>query len=183
MKSKLRIEFLKKRRDYYCDELIKKSKEIKKRLFNLDCYKKARNIMFYVSFDNEVNTHEMIKEALKDKIVVVPITNVKEKKLELSEIRNFDLKPNIFGVLEPIKKIEFDKDKLDLVIVPGIVFDEKGHRIGYGYGYYDRFLKTLRKDTLIIGLAYEFQIIKDIPAEKHDIKVDMVVSEKRVLRC
>jgi len=70
-----------------------------------------------------------------------------------------------------------------LVIVPGIAFDKKGYRIGYGHGYYDRFLKILKKDVKKIGLAFEIQVVDEIPEEEHDVPVDIVVTEKRVLKC
>ena len=77
---------------------------------------------------------------------------------------------------------EFNPDKLDLVIVPGIAFDKKGHRIGYGYGYYDRFLKTIKKKAVKIGLAFDFQLIESIPEEEHDVPMNIVVTDKEILR-
>ena len=118
--------------------------------------------MFYVSFNNEVDTIETIKELLKNKEenkknIIVPYVEKNNPILQLSKLNSFDdLEPKTFGILEPkdgkIKK--FDVKKVDLVLVPGIVFDENGHRIGYGYGYYDRFLRKLNKNkTKAIFLA------------------------------
>jgi len=75
---------------------------------------------------------------------------------------------------------------IDLVIVPGVVFDKSGHRIGYGHGYYDRFLDNLEKinkNAVKVGLAYDFQIADKVPIEKHDVPVDKIVTEKRIIRC
>ena len=107
-------------------------------------------------------------------------------KLHVSELKDFnELEPKTFEILEPKEPYtrEFNPDKLDLVIVPGIVFDKKGHRIGYGYGYYDRFLKLLGKNVKKIGFAFEFQLVDKIPEEQHDVPMDVVITEKRVLEC
>src|SRR3989338_3616519 len=105
---------------------------------------------------------------------------IKQKLFSLKEF-----KPKTFGILEPKESYqrEFNPDKLDIVIVPGIAFDKNGHRIGYGYGYYDRFLKTIRKETLKIGLAYDFQLIEKIPEERHDVPVDIILTEKEIAIC
>ena len=78
-----------------------------------------------------------------------------------------------------IKKISIDE--VDLIIVPGVGFDSCGNRIGHGKGYYDKLLKNSKAST--IGLAFEFQVIEKIPSEKHDVSIDMIVTEKRILRC
>ncbi|MDP7322999.1 MAG: 5-formyltetrahydrofolate cyclo-ligase, partial [Candidatus Woesearchaeota archaeon] len=106
--------------------------------------------------------------------------------LQLSEIKNFnELEPKTWGILEPKDEFirKFDIENVDLVIIPGIVFDQNGHRIGYGYGYYDRFLKKLDKNVVKIGFGFEFQIVDKIPEEKHDVPVDIMVTEKRVINC
>ena len=86
--------------------------------------------------------------------------------------------------MEPKKKFfrPVSPEDIDLVIVPGIAFDRSGERIGYGMGFYDRFLKKIRKDTSSIGLAYEFQIVDDIPSEETDVKVNKIITEKRVIK-
>ena len=137
--------------------------------------------MFFVSFNSEVSTHQMIKEALKTKTAVIP--KVVHHEIEPSVILDFDnLVPGKFGILEPIETMKIAYKNIDLVLVPGIVFDKEGHRIGYGFGYYDKFLKKVPK-AIKIGLAFDFQIIDKIPTEIHDVLVDMIVSEKRVIEC
>lgn len=188
MKQTLKHEIFGKRRALGKEEVIGNSKLIKKNLCTLDEFKKAKNVMFYVSFNDEVDTHELIKELLadKEKNIIVPFVQKNNPILQLSEIKNFnELEPGTFGILEPRELYirEFNHKKLDLVILPGLVFDKKGCRIGYGYGYYDRFLKTLSKDVRKIGLAFELQLVDEIPKEKHDVPVDILVTEKRVLKC
>jgi 5-formyltetrahydrofolate cyclo-ligase len=127
----------------------------------------------------------MIKDCLANKKnVIVPITDKKNKRLILSKLEKWDdLSPGVYNILEPRKeKIkEASIDEIDLIIVPGVGFDEKGNRIGHGIGFYDKLLKDSK--SKFIGLAFEFQVIKNIPIEKHDIKMDKIVTEKRIIIC
>jgi 5-formyltetrahydrofolate cyclo-ligase len=188
MKQTLKNEILGKRKALSNEELREKSRKIKENLFSLAEFKKARNIMFYVSFNSEVDTCGAIKEMLseKEKTIAVPYVRKSCPEMQLSELKNFDwLEPKTFGILEPKELYikDFSPEKLDIVIVPGIAFDKKGYRIGYGHGYYDRFLKTLKSSVKKIGLAFEMQIVDKIPRKEYDVPVDAVVTEKRVLRC
>lgn len=187
MKKALKEELLRKRKALSKSEITEKSAAIKERLFSLNEFKNSKNIMFYVSFNNEVDTINTIKGLLdkNEKKVIVPFVEKNNSILQLSEIKDFnDLEPKTFGILEPREnKIKnFDIGKLDLAIVPGIAFDKNGHRIGYGHGYYDGLLGKLNKNTTKIGLCYEFQLIDKIAEEKHDVPMDAIITEKRVLR-
>ena len=190
MKKALKDAIFGKRKSLSKMEVEEKSTAIREKLFSLNEFKDAKNIMFYVSFNNEVNTIETIKELSKNKKenkknIIVPYVEKNNPILQLSEIKDFsDLEPKTFGILEPKKnKIKnFDIDRLDLVIVPGIAFDKNGHRIGYGYGYYDRLLGKLGDKATKTGLCYEFQLIDKIPEEKHDIPMDIIITEKRIIK-
>mgnify|MGYP001353627139 FL=1 len=188
MKQTLKSEIFEKRKALSKEEIKEKSNKIKEKLFSLPEFKDAKNILFYVSFNDEVDTHEIIKELLanKEKNIIVPYVVKNNPILQLSEIKNFnELEPKTWGILEPKDEFirKFDIENVDLVIIPGIVFDQNGHRIGYGYGYYDRFLKKLDKNVVKIGFGFEFQIVDKIPEEKHDVPVDIMVTEKRVINC
>ena len=182
MKSKLKESMLEKRNSLPKKEAAEYSSRIKTRLFNLEQYKKSKTIMFFVSFSNEVCTHEMIEESLKNKTVIVP--KVFHQEIEPSVIISFDnlVASRKFGILEPIETMKIAYKNIDLVIVPGIVFDQHGHRIGYGFGYYDKFLHKVPK-AIKIGFAFDFQVVDKIPNEEHDIPVDMIVTEKSVIGC
>ena len=185
MKQTLKQEIMEKRKALSKNEVMEKSNKIKENLFSLPEFKEAKNIMFYVSFNKEVNTQKIIKGLLGKKNVVVPYVVKRNPILQLSELKSFsELEPKTLDILEPKENFirEFSYKKLDLVIVPGIVFDKDGHRIGYGYGYYDRFLKKLNKNVKKIGLAFELQVADNIPEERHDVPVDFVITEERVLR-
>ena len=156
-----------------------KSDKIMKSLFGLQKFKEAGVVMFFVSYRSEVNTHKMISEALKKKIVVVPKTS--SKNIVPSVIKSLkELSPNKKGILEPRKVKKIGLNKIDVVIVPGTVFDKRGNRIGYGHGYYDKFLKKV-PNAVKIGLAFDLQVVKRLPNEKHDIPMDVIITEKRIL--
>ena len=183
-KNDIRNLLKNKRLNLSKDEVLAKSRQIKKRLYRIDEFKKAKNILFYISYDGEVFTHDVIKEAFFDKIVVVPISNKKDYSLILSKLNSFkDLEEGPYGILEPKKERikEISIDEIDLIIVPGIAYDINGNRIGHGKGYYDRLLKNT--NAIIVALAFEFQIMENIPTDEHDKPVDIIITEKRIIKC
>ena len=181
MKNQLKQSILEKRNSLPKEEILEKSRQIQKNLFNLDSYRKSKTIMFFVSFNSEVHTHEMIKAVFKDKTVVIP--KVEHHEIEPSVIIDFDnLMAGQFGILEPIEAMKIAYKNIDLVLVPGIVFDKEGHRIGYGFGYYDKFLRKVPK-ALKIGLCFDFQLVDKVPREEHDVPVDLIVTENGVVEC
>ncbi|MBI2542481.1 5-formyltetrahydrofolate cyclo-ligase [Candidatus Woesearchaeota archaeon] len=181
MKIPLKESMLEKRGSLDKNQILEKSEQIKKRLLGLEQYKNSKTIMFFVSFSSEVYTHSMIGDALKNKTVVVP--KVMHHGIEPSVIIDFDsLIQGKFGILEPIEAMSIAYKNIGLVLVPGIVFDKTGHRIGYGFGYYDRFLAKVPK-AIKIGLAFDFQLVDKIARETHDVPVDFIVTEERVVEC
>lgn len=174
MKQKLRKQLLEKRNSLSNEEAETKSRIIIEKLKKDKDYIKAKTIMFYVSKGKEVRTHEIIKEALKNKKIIVP--KVHGKDLLCCELKDFDkMEYSCYGILEPAEEVTCNMSKIELIIVPGIAFDKRGHRIGYGKGYYDDLLKKTKCPK--IGLAYDFQIIDKIPVDEWDIKVDKVISD------
>ncbi len=172
-------------------ELIdEKSKRMQSRLFSLQEFKNARTVTFYIAkkSDGEAETEFMVKDSLQmKKRVLVPITDRENRRLIFSELNDYDkeLMPGVFDIPEPKKEYRrvFPPEDTDLVVVPGIVFDTRGYRLGYGFGYYDRFLSSLGKDTPTIGLAFEFQIVERIQAEPQDIPVHKITTEDRIINC
>lgn len=177
-KRQIRSKILFKLKIQKEDNRDQKSKSIKEQLFRTQVFKKAKIVMFYLSFDGEVNTLDMIKEAHNlGKIVAVPVC--KKNKVTLRPCilpAKAGLKKGPYGVCEPAIKRRVNLEDLDLVIVPGIAFDKKGNRLGRGKGCYDLFLKKLYpKGIPTIGLAFDFQILPLIPATKRDVSVDRVI--------
>lgn len=154
-----------------------KSQLIKEKLFRLKIFKKAKRIMFYMAYDGEVETEEMIKESLnKGKIVCVPVCDQKRKRIIPCRIEgNTIFKKGPYGIKEPSIKVPLPIKDLDLVIVPGLAFDRKGNRLGRGKGYYDRFLKKISPKTISVGLAFDFQIFNHLPVSTSDVAVDKVL--------
>ena len=184
-KKKIRNKMVELRKNISMEKVLERSEKIEKRLFTLQEYVDADAVMFYVSYNSEVYTHDMIKKALKvKKKVVVPLSDTGNKDIIPIEIKGFDeLKPGAYGILEPFYHPErvVSKDELDLVVVPGVAFDLEGHRIGHGLGYYDEFLKTVT--ACKTGFAFEFQVLSEIPCEEHDVRMDKIVTEKRIIDC
>ncbi len=186
MKDTIRREISSLRKSLSSSDVATKSMLIKSRLIQLDEYHTAEIILFYLSCDNEVMTHDLVKEHIaQGKTAVVPVCDVKKKKIVVSRLDSWDdLHPGAFHILEPKKNKIHDVSLKDiqLIIVPGVAFDISGNRIGHGQGYYDRLLAA-SKDTLKIGLAFELQLVEHIPAEKHDVVMNKIVTEKRVIHC
>ena len=174
------------KRDAVCtDERRQMSQSIQDKLFEQDEYKNSQAILFYAAFGSEVPTLMMMESSLcKGKTIILPITEMQSNSLVLRKINDLScLEPNKFGIPEPViaSTAEFNIHDIDLVVVPGIVFDEQGWRIGYGGGYYDRFLKNLDSTVPWISVAFELQVVPKIPSESHDLPVDKIITEKRVI--
>ena len=157
-----------------------KSLSIKEKLFATSEFRKAKIILFYASLKNEVNTDEMIKEAqAQGKLIGLVSVFEKDKKLVPYLVSDIDteLKMGAYGIMQPNKELakSISLDQLSLVIVPGLAFDSKGNRLGRGKGYYDRFLKTLPQDISTIGLAFDFQIVDDLPHSSQDSPVKKLI--------
>ena len=186
MKKDIRSTILMKRSSMPLSEVIEKSKRIKEQVFHMEEYKEAKIILLYVSYDNEVCTHEMIKESLAmKKQVVVPKTDMNNRTIICSSLTSWDnLIPGAYTILELRQECinEVPPESIDLMIIPGVAFDSQGNRIGHGMGYYDRLLEKKMR-THCLGLAFEIQIVKNIPTEKHDVKVEKIVTEERIITC
>jgi len=175
-KRKLRSKILYKLKIQKEDTRSSKSNLIKRKLFAKDVFKKAKRVMFYISFDGEVSTKKMIKAAQKlGKMTLAPVCKTGNT-IRVSVLNdNAKLVRGLYGADEPAIKNYFDLKKLDLVIVPGVAFEKNGRRLGRGKGCYDRFLNKLSRHTRSIGLAFDFQILPEVPATATDINVDQII--------
>ena len=164
------------------------SRAITRNLVSLAEFKACRNILFFLSLPSEVQTEEMIQKALdQGKKVYVPIVDWKRRRLNVSEISGLDIEfeEKRFGIREPglphVKIVS--PEVLDFVLVPGVAFDPKGGRIGYGAGYYDKFLKEVSSHVVSVGVAYEFQVLDSIPQTEFDVPVEKILTEKKSIIC
>ncbi len=177
-KEQLRKEMREKRDSMSESERMQKNGEIMKQLFGLEELKRAKCVAFYLSKGSEVGTFEMIKKAMTlGKEILVPHTN---DEIEFVKFSSFEeLVPAKFGILEP-RSLTAEARNPDIIILPGLAFDSDMHRLGYGKGYYDKLLKKLK--SLRIGICFDSQLVERIPRHEHDERMDLIISEKRILR-
>lgn len=187
-KKEIRKKVLELRKKVLEEEVLKKSKDITKEIILLEEFLDSENIMLYMDFLKEVSTKFLIEKCFEmGKKVFLPLVNSKTKRgyLEVYQVMNIknQVSKGMYGILEPKKELtkKADEKIIDMVIVPGVAFDENKNRIGYGAGYYDTFLKKTRRGCHKIGIAFELQICYHIPIEEHDVLLDMIVTEKRVI--
>ena len=143
-------------------------------------------ILIYINQPDEVETIPLINHLLQGKAkVCVPAFDHKLNSYYPSELKDFknDLEFGQFGILEPKAKARrpIPLEKLDAVIVPGLAFDLQGNRLGYGRGFFDKICHALRATK--IGLAYSFQLIENLIPHPNDVPMDLVITEKKILRC
>ena len=163
-----------------------KSQSIGRRLRRLTSYRRAKTLLCYVSFDGEVETLPILRQALSDgKRVAVPAIVPPSKHLLAVEIQDpaRDLAAGHFGIPHPrVTARRVALRSLDLVVVPGVAFDRRGRRLGRGGGYFDRFLERLPGSAWKVGLAFDFQLLgENLPEEKHDFPMCRVVTNKEVI--
>ncbi len=185
-RTKLRKLVLSARGKQQPVDLKIKSRNAHKLLLRVEEFQQADNLFCYVSYRSELATQEIIKERLSQgHKVCVPLT-IPGKGLEAYEITDpcKDLAPGYCSIPEPIvaQTKKSDPGSIDVVLLPGSVFDLKGGRLGYGGGYYDRFLAQSAPNALRIGLAFELQIVDQVPVMDHDQPLDYLVTEERIIR-
>jgi 5-formyltetrahydrofolate cyclo-ligase len=154
-------------------------------LIKSEWYKKANTIFAFVSFKSETDTHKIIKYAIQDKkTICVPRIKSKQKGIEIFKIDSFyQLEKGYFGILEPIEScLAVDSKDIDLILMPGVAFDRQGGRLGYGAGFYDRFLSNMNNNVDKIAVAYHFQVLDNIPMDEHDVRINGIVTEEEIIR-
>lgn len=185
-RSELRQGVLKARMSLPPEAVERKSRVIVDRIVTSGAYRKARSLMVYVDFRNEVRTGDLIGHALAEgKLVSVPITDIGGKKLTPSRLLAYpgDLAPGAWGILEPRPECvrPVDPGELDLVVVPGVAFDPGGNRLGYGGGFYDRFLPRTRPGAIYFAPAFEVQLVEDVFPGPHDVPVHIIFTEEKTI--
>ncbi|GBE36981.1 putative 5-formyltetrahydrofolate cyclo-ligase [bacterium BMS3Bbin07] len=184
-KSRLRAEVIRKRDSIPLEVRKAKDRMIRERLSGLTEYRNAGTVMLFASFRTEVDTIPIIADALTEgKRVVLPKVDGAKKELRLYNIRSVDeLIPGYMGIPEPgvVEGREVAPEELELIVMPGVAFDERGGRLGYGGGYYDRLIAGIRRRPPLVAVAYEEQVVPEVPVADHDIRVDRIVTDRRVI--
>ncbi len=179
-KVEIREEILKRRKEVSGQKLREASQSILEKLITLSVWKEAKCVYAYMDTNHEIMTNKLIEYAWQQgKEVAVP--KVRGLDMEFYVIHSFsECENGYFGILEPIEGLKKSKAENALIIVPGVAFDEKCNRIGYGKGFYDRFLMNHRECTTV-GIAGEWQMVKEIPAEDTDISLDYLITNDKII--
>lgn len=185
-KQAMRNEVLTKRLTMTREANADFSRRIADNVESMDAFRNATTVMAYWPFRNEVDTSLLVRAALENgKRVILPRTIKSERRLATHIVTDIDrdLKPGAYGIMEPLPELqEAAANEIEFVVVPGLVFDRAGNRIGYGGGYYDRFLPQLHRAAKV-AVAFDLQLVKRVPAESMDRPVDYIVTEKEVIDC
>lgn len=188
--NSLRKSFLTARDHQKPDQRWEKNTRILSRLLEEPLITAAKHLFVYVGFRSEVATSRLIDTCIKaGKTVSAPVTLVKESRMLAVRLTDptSQLEPGCFGIPEPtreqIEQATLDPADIDLVLVPGSVFDRNGGRIGYGGGFYDRFLSRDAPQATRFALAYELQMVEQVPMEVHDQYMDRIITEEQIYDC
>ncbi|MDP9302804.1 MAG: 5-formyltetrahydrofolate cyclo-ligase, partial [Actinomycetota bacterium] len=165
-------------------ERIARSTTIHQRFLALPEVQDAGVVMAFWSFGSEVSTPPLL-EALHARGIRVCLPRIEGGDLMAVRYEPGDpVRETSFGAREPADGTTLAPDVLDLVVTPGVAFDRSGHRIGYGGGFYDRFLRRARRDVPRIAIAFDLQVLpQDLPVGNFDLGVDVIVTETETIRC
>lgn len=162
---------------------------IEQRLFEFANYMEAQLALLYTPFSSEVqhiNTESIIRKSLQiEKQIILPVFSESKNAIHLYKISNYDtdLRKNSSGVLEPdtekCKKINIDE--IDIALIPGLAFDDKGGRIGFGSNYYNRLITRLPETCRKVSLAYDDQLVDQIQMESRKYTVDIIITDKKII--
>lgn len=179
-KKRLRNKLKQSRAAISANQLAKLSEQISVFLHEIDAFTQAKTLFCYVSYLNEVDTHPLIDYCLRhEKAIFVPKIIGKTKMIAVEVANMSELVPDKMGILTP-QSNQAHTGPFDIAITPGLGFTANGERLGYGRGYYDRWFAT-HQTGLKIGIAFECQIVAELPTDKTDIPVDIIVTDERVI--
>lgn len=186
LKKEIRREVLRKRDSLSLQVRRELSDRICDNLFNLKEFQRAKVVHFFLTTKSEIITEEAIRKAMSvGKEIVVPIMDKEQRRICLSKIEDYDQELMMMphGIPEP--RPEFNRCvplcDVELMVLPGVAFDIQGHRLGYGAGYYDRLLEDAGCRPILVALAFEIQIVDEIPVGNHDVRMDKIITEERVI--
>ncbi|MDQ0231983.1 5-formyltetrahydrofolate cyclo-ligase [Metabacillus malikii] len=161
------------------------SERIHSQLFLTNCWKHAKTIATTISFGKEVDTTDIIKKAWKEnKQVAVPKCIPGSHTMEFRLINSFgQIEPGYHNISEPVQDETraISRSEIDLMVVPGVCFDRRGYRVGYGGGYYDRYLRNFNHH--VVALAFSIQVVETVPFEEHDVPVPYIITEEKIIKC
>lgn len=187
MKDAIRKQILDIRNKLPEEDVRELSSSVFRHLRESSFFDHSSHVMVYLDFKREVKTDAIINHCLEqNKRVYIPICIPETHEIAISRITHLEeLKSGHFGIREPLQQhIRLsDSSLIDLVLVPGIAFDANGNRLGFGAGYYDRFMGRLQPGAVKAALAYSFQVVGLVPSDEYDIPVDYIVTDKGTIKC
>jgi 5-formyltetrahydrofolate cyclo-ligase len=192
MKQSLRQSIIAARQKMTPDDRAEFSRAITARILDLSPYKSAKTVLAYMSFGAEFDTGAWVRQALQDdKQVLLPKVNSSTRQLELYRLENvqLDLAPGLWGIPEPLAERCDRVDELaiiDFILLPGVAFARDGARLGYGGGFYDKLLARVSQregNPTLVAAAFAMQLVKEIPQEATDRKVEWLFTENEVIHC
>ncbi len=179
LKQFLRRNLIQRREKLDLDTFSNNSKQAQKNFITLNEYLNANVVALYFSFQNELDTLEIVKHSIESqKLLTLPFINQNDELQFNRYTFGNTLDTNKYGIAEP-KNSELVESH-DLFLVPGVAFDLSGYRLGFGKGYYDKYLS--RYSGIKVGFCHDFQLVDKIEHEEHDVKMDIVVTEKQIIR-
>lgn len=184
-KNVLRKEMKEKRKALDEKKRMELSKQVLSKLVASEVFQNSKNIFVFVSFGTELFTHDFIKNSISlGKNIYIPFIDEEKNIMYASKLNSFDdLELGYYNILaQPVEKINIvDPKLLDLVLVPGLIFGENFYRIGYGGGYYDKFLSQEGVTAKKIGICFDFQLVEYVDFEPHDVSLDEIITDMRTI--
>ena len=182
-KAEIRKRILETRTNLTDDEVAAKSEAILQKVLKTPEYMEADNILLYADYNHEVMTRGIFEDAImrKKRVYFPKSDKLTNSMLFFQTVSVKQLEKGFMGIPEPKENMQlcykFNPDEDTLVILPGVAFDTRGFRLGYGKGFYDKFLSS-RRQLSTMALAFACQIVDEMPDEEHDIKMDKIVTEE-----
>lgn len=179
LKKQIRSKMLKERKKLTPIVVNDKSMKIAEKVFDNVEFQCAGTVCVYISANNEVSTYSIIKKALdQGKTVCAPKVNLDTLTMEMMEFVFYeDLVAGAYGILEPVAGRIIPPEEIDVIFVPGVAFSKDNYRIGYGAGYYDKYLVNIDKNVKKIGLGFDFQIVDCFDIDETDVQLDYVITD------
>ncbi|HIZ76888.1 MAG TPA: 5-formyltetrahydrofolate cyclo-ligase [Firmicutes bacterium] len=183
-KHEIRREIFQQRDSMTPEEVREKSEKVCLYLEEYTNDERCKTVMVYLPTGNETDIWPLIKKLLtQGKRIAAPLCVSPGVMVPcLIDDLEKDIAPGFYGIMAPIQRREIPLDEIDLIIIPGVGFDREGNRLGYGGGYYDRFLPRLRKNCDKIAICYEFQMRDDLVPEPHDFPIAIIITENGILK-
>ncbi len=181
-KQELRKQISARRKALDADWLQAASARVGDNLLSTDVFQKAKTVALYMAFGGEVDLSPLFSSCWKlGKRTCIPVFNAELKLYEMAEITaDTSFRSGRYGIKEPISPALCPKESIDLMAVPGLAFDPSGNRLGRGGGYYDRLLEGFK--GVAAAVAFDFQILSEVPFADHDKPVDFIISETKVMK-